>query len=160
MPITILLDQHKLDRIDQTADLIADFGHESYYELYERFKHLGDLHVFVAKLDAEADRRLHVGDQVAFVDETDAVYQVLDLLKDHTSGEHAGVSPGRLAILQMVRGEDGEDPAGAGMQFVAAEPTRRERRDRARRERERRPHRPDAPRIEAEDEPAGHGPGA
>lgn len=140
MPITILLDQHKLDRIDDTADLIADFGHESYYELYDRFKHLDDLHVFVTKLDADADRRLHVGDQVAFADETEAVFVVLDLLKDHTSGENEGVSPGRLAILQMVQGEDGEAPSGVGMQFLAAEPTRRER--------ERRPHRSDAPRIE------------
>lgn len=149
MPITILLDQHKLDRIDDTRDIIADFGHESYHELYERFKHLGDVHVFVTKLDPEADARVRVGDQVAFVDESDAIFRVIDLLKDHTSGEHAGISPGRLAILQMIQGFDAENPAGAGMLFVSSEPEARSRR-------EKRPYRPGAPSIE-EEEAAGEG---
>ncbi len=144
MPITILLDQHKLDRIDDTRDIIADFGHESYYELYERFKYLGDDHIFVTKLDAMADARVRVGDKVAFVDESDAEYQILDLVKDHTSGENDVISPGRLAILQMVVGVYGENPAGAGVQFVATEPDRRDRR-------EKRPPRSGAPSIEAEE---------
>ena len=124
----VRLDAHKLDRIDETADIVTDFGQESYHELYERFKHLADLHVYVTKLDADADARVRVGQQVAFDDGTEAIYAVIDLLKDHTSGDRAGISPGRLAILQLVRGADGENAASAGMLFVAAEPGEGEQR--------------------------------
>ena len=124
----IQLDAHKLDRIDQTADIIADFGHESYYDLYERFKHLNDLNIFVTKLSPDEDARVRVGAQVALADDTDAIYTVLDLVKDHTSGEQGGISPGRLALLLLVQGFDGENAAGAGVLFLAAEPGGEEQR--------------------------------
>jgi hypothetical protein len=127
MPDPIIqLDDRKLIRIDATADLIADFGHESYYELYERFKHLADMHVFVTKLEPAEDILLRIGDRLAFGPSL-AIYEVIDLLKDHTSGELEGVSPGRLAILQQVRGGEGEGPAGVDMEFLAAEPDEAER---------------------------------
>lgn len=119
----IQLDARKLDRIDQTADIIADFGHESYYELYERYKHLSDMHIFITKLTPEEDPTIRIGQTLAFGDDNQAIYTVFDLLKDHTSGDRDTISPGRLAVLQLVQGLDGESPAGVDMHFIAAEPS-------------------------------------